>query len=70
MALSNDFLKMVGMSQTVFVVMIVSGVMLLVTAAVGVTASYTKNQCLAFMVNMLSGSYKCYSMDTSVYVSC
>jgi hypothetical protein len=50
-ALNNDYLKMLGIDQMVFVGMIISGSFFMVTAAIGVTAAYSRNECLAFFVS-------------------
>jgi hypothetical protein len=55
-AFNNNFLKMVDMHSQAFVVMVVFGCFMLVAAAIGVTASYTKNQCLAFVVRFTLGN--------------
>ena len=49
-AINNEFLRMLGVNETVFLVMIMSGGFLVVTASVGVSAAYSKNECLAFIV--------------------
>jgi hypothetical protein len=41
---------MVGVNETVFLVMIISGAFMVVTASLGVTAAYSKSECLAFLV--------------------
>ena len=49
--MSNDFLRILGVNQTVFLSMIICGAFLIVTASVGVAAAYSKNECLAFLVS-------------------
>ena len=49
--MSNDFLRILGVNQTVFLSMIICGAFLIVTASVGVAAAYSKNDCLAFFVS-------------------
>jgi hypothetical protein len=49
--MSNDFLRILGMNQAVFLSMIICGSFLIVTASVGVSAAYSKNECLAFVVS-------------------
>ena len=49
--MSNDFLRILGVNQTVFLSMIICGAFLIVTASVGVAAAYSKNECLAFFVS-------------------
>ncbi len=53
-AINNEILTILGINQTIFLVMIISGCFLMVTAAVGVTAAYSKNQCLAFIVSIVT----------------
>ena len=52
-AISNEFLRMIGVNETVFLAMIMCGGFLIVTASVGVSAAYSKNECLAFIVRMV-----------------
>ena len=51
-ALNNNYLKILGLDQVMFVGMIMSGSFFMVTAALGVTAAYSRNQCLAFIVKL------------------
>jgi len=41
---------MLGVNESVFLAMIACGAFLIVTASVGVSAAYSKNECLAFIV--------------------
>ena len=50
-AIKNDFLRIVGANEIVFLVMIICGSFMVITASVGVTAAYSKNECLAFVVS-------------------
>ncbi|CDW91127.1 tetraspanin family protein [Stylonychia lemnae] len=52
-SINNDILKILGINQTIFLGMIICGSFLMVTAAVGVTAAYSKNHCLAFIIDEL-----------------
>jgi hypothetical protein len=52
LAINNEFLIMVNLDIAIFAIMITSGILLLVTAGIGITAAYTKNHCLAFLVNI------------------
>ena len=49
-AINNEFLKMLGANENVFLAMIMCGGFLIVTASVGVSAAYSKNEFLAFLV--------------------
>lgn len=51
--MNNDFLRILDMNQAVFLSMIICGAFLIVTASVGVSAAYSKNECLAFIVRIL-----------------
>lgn len=51
-AINNEFLRMLGVNETVFLAMIMCGGFLIVTASVGVSAAYSKNECLAFIVRI------------------
>ena len=55
--MSNDFLRILGVNQTVFLSMIICGAFLIVTASVGVAAAYSKNECLAFFVSQTLSSF-------------
>jgi hypothetical protein len=47
---------MLGANETVFTCMIVCGGFLIITASVGVSAAYFKNECLAFLFGFLGMS--------------
>ena len=57
-AMSNDFLRILGVNQTVFLSMIICGAFLKVTASVGGAAAYSKNECLAFLVSYYVNLYR------------
>jgi hypothetical protein len=48
---NNDFFKIIGINEIVFLIMIICGAFLMLTASLGWTASATKNHCLAFVVS-------------------
>lgn len=48
---TNEFLTMLEINQWLFVALVTCGSFLLVTAAVGVAAAYSKNHCMAFIVS-------------------
>ena len=56
-AINNEFLRMIGVNETVFLAMIMCGGFLILTASVGVSAAYSKNECLAFIVRMVLAIY-------------
>lgn len=58
-AINNEFLRMIGVNETVFLAMIMCGGFLIITASVGVSAAYSKNECLAFIVRMVIGNLHC-----------
>jgi hypothetical protein len=43
---------MIGASQTLFVALMICGSLLIVTGSLGVSAAYSKNECLAFIVSI------------------
>jgi len=55
-AINNEFLKMIGANETLFTCMIVCGAFLIITASVGVSAAYSKSECLAFLFGFLGMS--------------
>jgi hypothetical protein len=54
--MGNDFLRLLEVNETVFVSMIVCGAFLIVTASVGITAAYTKNECISYLFGFLGMS--------------
>ena len=68
-AISNEFLRMIGVNETVFLAMIMCGGFLIVTASVGVSAAYSKNECLAFIVRMVF-KFTLFSLDSLECPSC
>jgi hypothetical protein len=69
-AISNEFLRMIGVNETVFLAMIMCGGFLIVTASVGVSAAYSKNECLAFIVRMVFNSHFLVRIPWNVHHAC
>jgi len=64
--MNNDFLRILGANQNVFLIMIISGSFLVITASVGVTAAYSKNDCLVFLV-IHQKYYKTYVYSLDIW---